>query len=148
MDRSRRANNPDNYNPDGTIKRGKPLKWKKDSEVKRYASLKQKRRELYRRQAEIRKLQHLEMANAMLSQGDTFIVENNPIDAWVRRAKETTKTKTGRNRCKKRYGKSVANHAPAMFVSILKNKVLSLGGAFHEVDVRYAATQFDWGDTL
>ena len=144
MDRSRRANNPQNYNPDGTIRRGVRLVWKKDKDVKRYTSLKQKRRELYRRQAEIRKLQHLDMANTMLSQGDTFIVENNPIDAWVRRAKETTKTKTGRNRCKKRYGKSVANHAPAMFVSILKNKVLSLGGHFYEVDVRYAATQFDF----
>ena len=31
-----------------------------------------------------------------------------------------------------------------MFVSILKNKVLSLGGQFYEVDVRYAATQFDF----
>ncbi len=144
LDRSRRANNPDNYNADGTIKRGIKLTWKKDKDVKRYASLKSVRRELYRKQAEIRKQQHLEMANAMLSQGDTFIVENNPIDAWVRRAKETTKTKTGGNRCKKRYGKSVANHAPAMFVSILKNKVLSLGGNFHEVDTRYAATQFDF----
>ena len=144
MDRSRRANNPQNYNEDGTIKRGVRLVWKKDKDVKRYANLKQVRKELYRKQAEIRKQQHLQMANAMLSQGDTFIVENNPIDAWVRRAKETTKAKTGKNRCKKRYGKSVANHAPSMFVSILKNKVLSLGGQFHEVDVRYAATQFDF----
>lgn len=144
MDRSRRANNPQNYNEDGTIKRGVLLVWKKDKDVKRYANLKQVRKELYRKQAEIRKQQHLQMANSMLSQGDTFIVENNPIDAWVRRAKETTKTKTGKNRCKKRYGKSVANHAPAMFVSILKNKVLSLGGQLHEVDVRYAATQFDF----
>lgn len=144
MDRSRRANNPQNYNEDGTIKRGVRLVWKKDKDCKRYANLKQIRKELYRKQAEIRKQQHLEMANAMLSQGDTFIVENNPVDAWVRRAKETTKTKTGKNRCKKRYGKSVANHAPSMFVSILKNKVLSLGGQFHEVDIRYAATQFDF----
>jgi len=144
LDRSRRANNPDNYNPDGTIKRGVRLVWKKDKDVKRYASLKQQRKELFRKQAEIRKQQHLEMANAMLSQGDTFIVENNPIDAWVRRAKETKKTKTGKNRCKKRYGKSVANHAPAMFVSILKNKVLSLGGEFREVNPGYAATQFDF----
>lgn len=144
LDRSRRANNPQNYNNDGTIKRGVRLIWKKDKEVKRYATLKLQRRELYRKQAEIRKQQHLEMANALLSQGDTFIVENNPIDAWVRRAKETTKTKTGRNRCKKRYGKSVANHAPAMFVSILSNKVKSLGGQFYEVDPRNAATQFDF----
>lgn len=85
LDRSRRANNPQNYNADGTIKR----------DAKRYSSLKSIRRELFRKQAAIRKLQHLEMANALLSQGDTFIVEDNPIDAWVRRAKESTKTKTG-----------------------------------------------------
>ena len=144
IDRSRRANNPQNYNEDGTVKRGVRLVWKKDKDAKRYANLKQIRKELHRRQAAIRKQQHLEMANALLSQGDTFIVENNPVDAWVRRAKETTKTKTGKNRCKKRFGKSVANHAPATFVSILKNKVLSLGGQFHEVDIHNAATQFDF----
>jgi len=146
LDRSRRASNPQNFNDDGTIKRisrqkGERRIWNESS---RYKQLKQTRRELFRRQAEVRKQQHLEMANAMLSQGDTFIVENNPIDAWVRRAKETTKTKTGKNRCKKRYGKTVAHHAPAMFVSILENKVKSLGGRFYEVDPRNAATQFDF----
>ena len=146
MDRSRRANNPQNYNEDGTIRRisrskGERRVWR---ESNRYKQLKSVRRELFRRQAEIRKQQHLEMANAMLSQGDTFIVENNPIDAWTRRAKESTKTKAGRNRCKKRYGKSVANHAPALFISILNNKVKSLGGHFYEADPRNAASQFDF----
>ena len=146
LDRSRKANNPQNYNEDGSPKhisqqKGERRIWNKSN---RYKQLKLKRKELYRRQADIRKQQHVEIANALLSQGNTFIVENNPIDAWVRRAKETTKTKTGKNRCKKRYGKSVANHAPAMFVSILKNKVLSLGGELYEVDPRYAATQFDF----
>jgi hypothetical protein len=146
LDRSRRANNPLNFNTDRTIKRisrqkGEHRVW---HDSNRYKRLKLVRKELFRKQAEIRKQQHLQMANVILSQGDTFVVENNPIDAWARRAKETTKTKTGKNRCKKRYGKSVANHAPAMFVSILRNKVQSLGGAFHEVDVRYAATQFDF----
>ena len=144
LDRSRRANNPQNYNADGTIKRGVRLVWKKDKDAKRYSSLKSIRRELYRKQAAIRKLQHLEMANTLLTQGDTFIVENNPIDAWVRRAKETTKTKSGKNRCKKRYGKSVANHSPALFVSILENKVRSLGGQFLRVDIHNAASQFDF----
>lgn len=144
IDRSRRANNPLNYNADGTIKRGVRLVWKKDKDAKRYSSLKSIRRELYRKQAAIRKLQHLEMANALLSHGDTFIVENNPIDAWVRRAKESTKTKTGKNRSKKRYGKTVANHSPALFVSILENKVRSLGGQFHRVDIHNAASQFDF----
>ena len=144
MDRSRRANNPQNYNEDGTVKRGIRLIWKKDKDVKRYADLKQVRKELYRKQAEIRKQQHLQMANAMLSQGDTFIVENNPIDSWAKRAKETKKNKNGKNRCKRRFGKSIAHHAPAMFVSILQNKVRSLGGSFHKVEIKNAATQFDF----
>ena len=146
LDRSRRATNPQNYKADGTFK---PISRKKGERrvwnySNRYKQLKLVRKELYRRQAEIRKLQHLEMANALLSQGDTFIVENNPIDAWARRAKETTKNKKGTYRCKKRYGKSVAHHAPAMFVTILENKVKSLGGEFSRVDVGYAATQFDF----
>lgn len=146
LDRSRRANNPQNFNDNGSFKR-LPIKkcehrvW---NDSNRYKKLILIRKELFRRQAGIRKLQHLEMANAMLSLGDTFIVENNPIDAWARRATATTKNKNGRYRCKKRYGKSIANHAPAMFVSILKKKVLSLGGHFHEVDIRNAATQFDF----
>ena len=147
LDRSRRANNPQNYNEDGSPKRisrhkGERRVW---NESNRFKQLKLIRKELYRRQADIRKLQHIEMANVLLSQGDTFIVENNPIDAWARRAKETTKTKTGKNRCKKRYGKSIAHHAPAMFVTILENKVKSLGGVFIPVDTTdYAATQFDF----
>ncbi len=146
MDRSRRANNPQNFNENGSFKRlprqkGERRVWYNSN---RYKKLKNLRKELYRRQTAIRKQQHLELANAMLPLGDTFIVENNPIDSWARRAKETTKTKTGKYRCKKRFGKSIANHAPAMFVSILKNKVLSLGGQFHEVDIHNAATQFDF----
>lgn len=144
LDRSRRATNPQNYNADGTFKTIKNRERRVWNYSNRYNKLKFVRKELFRRQAEIRKQQHLAMANALLSQGDTFIVENNPIDAWVRRAKETTKNKKGNYRCKKRYGKSVAHHAPAMFVSILENKVKSLGGELHKVDVGYAATQFDF----
>ena len=144
LDRSRRATNPQNYNADGTFKTIKNRERRVWNYSNRYNKLKLVRKELFRRQAEIRKQQHLAMANALLSQGDTFIVENNPIDAWVRRAKETTKNKKGNYRCKKRYGKSVAHHAPAMFVSILENKVKSLGGELHKVDVGYAATQFDF----
>ena len=45
---------------------------------------------------------------------------------------------------KKRFGKSVANHAPAMFVTILENKVKSLGGRLEKVDVKNAASRFDF----
>lgn len=144
MDRSKHDSNPDFYNKDGTIikrKNGERRKWTFSN---RYKRLKLERRELYRKQAAIRKQQHIDLANAMLSQGDNFIVENNPIDSWAKRAKETKKNKNGKNRCKRRFGKSIAHHAPAMFVSILQNKVRSLGGSFHKVEIKNAATQFDF----
>lgn len=144
IDRSRRANNPQNFNEDGTIKRGVRLVW---NDSKRYKELRREMAELQRRQAAIRKLQHIDRANALLKEGDTFIVENNPISAWTRRAKETkVNEKTGRIQKKKRFGKSVANHAPSMFVNILENKVKSLGGQVVKVDPKNAASQFDFTD--
>lgn len=146
MDRSRRANNPQNFNEDGTIKpvsrkNGERRVW---NDSKRYERLRSERKELLRKQAAIRKLQHIETANALLELGDTFIVENNPVSGWTRKSKETKVNKKGRIQSKKRFGKSVANHAPAMFSTILENKVRSLGGQFKKVDVKNAASRFDF----
>lgn len=146
IDRSRRANNPQNYNEDGTIKRisrqnGERRVWNKSE---RYKKLQKERAELLRKQAAIRKTEHILKANELLELGDTFIVENNPVSSWTRRAKETKVNKAGRIQSKKRYGKSVANHAPSMFVTILENKVKSLGGTFVKADVKNAASQFDF----
>ena len=144
IDRSRRANNPQNFNEDGTIKRGIKLVW---NDSKRYKELRRELAELRRKQAAIRKQQHIERANALLKEGDTFIVENNQISSWTTRAKETkVNEKTGKIQKKKRFGKSVANHAPSMFVSILENKVKSLGGEVVKVDTKNAASQYDFTD--
>ena len=142
IDRSRRANNPQNYNEDGTIKRGIKLVW---YDSKRYKELRRELAELRRKQAAIRKQQHIDRANALLKEGDTFIVENNQISGWTTRAKETkVNEKTGKIQKKKRFGKSVANHAPSMFVTILENKVKSLGGQVVKVDTQNAASQYDF----
>ena len=144
IDRSRRANNPQNFNEDGTIKRGIKLVW---NDSKRYKELRRELAELRRKQAAIRKQQHIERANALLKEGDTFVVENNQISGWTTRAKETkVNEKTGKIQKKKRFGKSVANHAPSMFVSILENKVKSLGGEVVKVDTKNAASQYDFTD--
>jgi len=144
IDRSRRANNPQNFNEDGTVKRGIKLVW---NDSKRYKELRREMAELQRKQAAIRKLQHIERANALLKEGDTFIVENNQISSWTTRAKETkVNEKTGKIQKKKRFGKSVANHAPSMFVSILEKKVKSLGGEVVKVDTKNAASQYDFTD--
>jgi len=142
IDRSRRANNPDNFNENGTIKRGVRLVW---NDSKRYKALHREMAELQRRQAAIRKQQHIDRANELLKEGDTFIVENNQISSWVRKSKETkVNENTGKIQKKKRFGKSVANHAPAMFITILENKVKSLGGEVVKVDTQNAASQYDF----
>lgn len=142
IDRSRRANNPLNFNKDGTVKRGVRLVW---NDSNRYKALRCEMAELHRKQAAIRKQQHIDRANALLKEGDTFIVENNQISGWTRRAKETKVDETtGKIRKKKRFGKSVANHAPSMFVTILENKVKSLGGQVVKVDTQNAASQYDF----
>lgn len=125
LDRSRRATNPDNYKPDGTIKRGVKLTRNKS---KRYLKLQSKLAYIQHRQAEIRKLQHTCLANHMLTLGDRFFVEKMNWPGLAHRAKETSiSEKTGRYKRKKRFGKSLANKAPAMFISILKRKCETLG---------------------
>lgn len=125
LDRSRRAANPDNYAPDGTIKRGVKLTHNKS---KRYISTQRELADLMRKQADTRKRQHNELANHLLSLGDRFYVEDMQWPSLTHRAKKTEiSEKTGRYKRKKRFGKSVGNKAPAMMISILDQKLRSRG---------------------
>ena len=125
MDRSRRATNPGNYNPDGTIKRGVPLTRNKS---KRYLRLQKELASIQHQQAAIRKEQHVALANYLLTLGDRFYIEDMNWQGLARRAKEATIPEAEKpHRRKKRFGKSIANKAPASLVTILKNKCTSLG---------------------
>lgn len=125
LDRSRRSTNPNNYNEDGTIKRGVKLT---NNKSKRYLRIQKELSHLQHRQAETRKRQHIELANHLLSLGDCFYVEDM---AWLSLTHRATKTeiseKTGKYKKKKRFGKSIANKAPAMLITILHQKCVSLG---------------------
>ena len=123
LDRSRRASNPDNYNPDGTIKRGVKLTKNKS---KRYMRVQRELSYLQHQQAEIRKQQHNELANHLLSLGCRFYIENMEWPALTRRAKKTEiSEKTGKYKRKKRFGKSIGNKAPATLVNLLHQKLKS-----------------------
>lgn len=125
MDRSRRATNPNNYAENGTIRRGVKLTHNKS---RRYLSLQKELCYLQHRQAETRKRQHIELANHLLSLGDCFYIENMVWPSLTHRAKKTEiSEKTGKMKCKKRFGKSIANKAPATLTNILKLKCASLG---------------------
>ena len=127
MDRSRRAMNPDNYNEDGTIKKGK----KKWTYSNRYKKLRTKHTELCRINATNRHLAINEDVNELRSLGDIFVTE--PKNA----KKLQKKAKTGKR--KKRYGRSIKNRCPGYFQSQAKRKFR----IYVEVPNDYKASQYD-----
>ncbi len=143
MDRSKRSTNPENFNPDGTVKKSgsKKMKWRFS---KRYHKLALFRRELFRKQADTRKYQHECMANEIIEMGDKFYIETMNFKALQKRAKETAKDKRGKYRNKKRYGKSIGNKAPAMLIAIINRKLKRYGTSITEIDTQKArASQYN-----
>lgn len=100
---------------------------------------------LQHHQADIRKQQHNELANYLLTLGDCFFVENMSYCDLAHRANKTEiSEKTGRYKRKKRFGKSIANKAPAMLITMLKQKCQSRGlEGVKEVDTHVCASQYN-----
>lgn len=120
LDRQRRSNNPQNFNKDGTIKRGIKLNWDKS---KKYIKTQNKLRDIQRKQAAIRKQSHEKLANYIISLGDRVLVETMQFAGLQKRSKKTTVNKNGKFNKKKRFGKSLANKAPAMLIEIINRKL-------------------------
>ena len=141
IDRSKRATNPDNYNENGTIKKGR-LSWNKS---KRYLRLEAKRKELYRKNARNRECSHNALANHVVSLGTDIRVEQMRIAALAKRSSKTTTNKqNGRIRSKKRYGKTVLNRAPAYIISAIDRKLQYVGRSIKKVDTfQVRASQYD-----
>lgn len=142
MDASRRSTNPDNYNKDGTVRKGIKLRWTQSA---RYRKLAGQVRELQRKNADIRKYQHIRLANYILSLGSEIYVEDMNYRAMQRRARKTEKNKNGRFKRKKRFGKSLANKAPSMFLTILDGKLQrTTGNGLRRVNTwSFRASQYD-----
>lgn len=132
MDRSKRASNPQNFNKDGTVKKGR-LTW---DYSKRYIKARNKIKDLYRRQSDIRRLDHNIMANEIIKNCNTVYVEEMSFKALQKKSKNTEKNEHGKFKRKKRFGKSLAKKAPAMFLTMLENKLKEKGGLYYEVNTR------------
>ena len=139
MDRSRRATNPQNYNLDGTVKKGRKS-WKYSNH---YKKLKAKHAELCRINAISRQLAMKEDANHLRSLGDIFVTEPKNASKLMKRAKETTVNKNGKFNKKKRFGKSIKNRCPGGFQSTIEKKFKTSGGTYIEVPNNYRASQYD-----
>lgn len=141
MDRSRRKTNPNHYNENGTIKKQRSERWKKS---KHYIKYQNELKELYRKQADIRKYQHECLANKILSLGNKIYVEKMNFAGLQKRAKNTEKNEKGKYKRKKRFGKSLANKAPAMLLTILNRKLNYFNIHLIEIDTFKAkASQFN-----
>ena len=123
MDRSRRATNLDNFNADGTVRRGKK-RWNRSG---RYQRLAMKRRERERRLAAERKRAHGELCNRILAQGNTVKTEKLSY--------------RGFQKC---FGRSAKVRGCGSFVAILRRKATSVGGQVVEFKTRTTRlSQFD-----
>ncbi|WP_096199989.1 hypothetical protein [Bacillus sp. FJAT-45350] len=141
MDRSKRNTHPDNFNKNGTVRKGK-LTWNFSN---RYEKLRQKRKEHYRKIAVHRKMSHEKLANDILSFGSDIRVETMRFQSLQKRSKKTTQNQTnGKINRKKRFGKSISNRAPAMLLAIIDRKLGYQRSSIKKVDT-YAlkASQFN-----
>lgn len=153
MDRSRRAVNPENYNADGTIRKGKKT-WKKSN---RYKKLHSQYRNICRIAAENRHLAINEEVNHMRALGNVFITEPKNAKKLQKRSKKTerqdkpsviqkpdgTEQLVYKYKRKKRNGKSIKNRCPGYFQAQAKAKFERTGGVYIEVPVTYRASQYD-----
>ncbi|MCR4945905.1 MAG: hypothetical protein K5929_03040 [Lachnospiraceae bacterium] len=139
MDRSRRTTNQQNYNDDGTVKKGRKT-WKYSNH---YKILKAKHTELCRINAVNRQLAINEDANHLRSLGDTIVTEPKNASRLMKRAKETTVNSKGKFNKKKRFGRSIRNRCPSGFQTTIEKKFKVTGGTYIEVPNNYRASQYD-----
>jgi transposase len=118
MDRQRRANNPQNYDEKGRIKKqGKRrLSWKNS---KGYLATRRRHANQEHILAAHRKSLHGRMVNDIVRIGNTIHLEKISYKGW-----------------QKQFGKSVGLRAPGMFVEHVRRTVARTGGTLHEVPTR------------
>ena len=123
MNRSMVANNPDNYNEDGTAKKGR-RKWVRSN---RYFKLRNRMRELRRISIVRRRIEYHEVANIIAQMGESFVI--NKIDFKnLQERKPLEQNPDGSCKSRKNQGEKIRAHAPAEMVSYLVTRITSLNG--------------------
>ena len=124
IERSRRVNNPEAYNENGTRKKDvrlKPLS-------KRAKRLAIRRQTAYRKLTEERRKIQGELVNHIVSQSSVIKMEDLDVKILQKRKRETRiNPKTGRPFSKKRYGKAIFKAAPGYFRTLLLQRANSTG---------------------
>ena len=154
MDNSKRASNPQNYNKNGTIKKGKKT-W---TYSKTYYKLLWKLKATYRKKSAYIKQSHNILAKKIIANCNVIYTEKMNFKALAKKSKETkrqekvssiqkkdgTVIEVHKYKKKKRFGKSITNRAPSQLMNTIKKKLTSQGGFFYEVNTqKFKASQYN-----
>ena len=124
IERSRRVNNPEAYNGNGTRKKDVRLK----TLSKRAKRLAIRRQTAYRKLTEERRKIQGKLVNNIVSQSSVIKIEDLDVKSLQKRKRETRiNPKTGRPFSKKRYGKAIFKAAPGYFRTLLLQRANSTG---------------------
>ncbi len=147
LNRQRYDNNPDNFNSNGTIKKGIKLNWINSN---RYIKTKLELKEIMRKQKVLRIQSHEKLANYIISLGNNVYVENMNFKGLQKRTKKTiVNKKTGKFNKKKRFGKSLADKAPAKLIEIINRKLNYSGKEILKVNTwKVKASQYNHIDDI
>jgi putative transposase len=113
LDRSRRANNPANYNANGTVKKG-AKRWVKSAQ---YLATQAQLAQLERKLAASRKRDHGELINKILGLGNVVRTETLSYRSF-----------------QKNFGRSIKQRAPGAFIQQLNRKAESAGGKLEKLN--------------
>ena len=154
-ERSLRLANPDNYDSDGRLKKGKHA-W---VITKSCSRRKRELKSLYRKKAAYTKQSQEELANTLVGKADIFLVEAMDWKALQKRSKqpavqqEKASAVTGKGgsvktvrkfKKKKRFGASIRDRAPSQFLTILGRKCACQGGRLITIDTKAVkASQYE-----
>lgn len=123
IERSRRVNNLECYEENGTIKKG--ARFRRPS--KRQVRLRNRRRKVYRSLSEERKKLQGQLVNRLVSQASSIRIEELRVKGLQKRSRDIRiNPKTNRPYSKKRYGKSIFRAAPSSFRIALETKARRL----------------------
>jgi transposase len=118
LDRQRRANNPQNYDEKGRVKKHSKqrLTWKNS---KGYLATRRRLAHQERKLAAHRKSLHGRLVNEIIRTGNDIRIEKISYKGW-----------------QKQFGKSVGLRAPGMLIDHLRRTVAKTGGILHEFPTR------------
>ena len=124
IERSRRVNNPNCYNGNGTINKDSKFKHPSNRQMR----LKIRRLRAYHSLSEERKKIQGQLVNHLVSQASLIKIEDLNVKGLQRRSKVVRiNPKTNRPFSKKRFGKSVFRAAPSSFRQLLQTRAGQLG---------------------